>query len=225
MVFEGKITASLDLDFLHDGCPKMELKARWESPTLPNPTPKTITNESITKVILSVTSRLNICSNESKARQYDHEVKGLSVVKPFVGIHNDVASDATVSMIEPLSKEGIILSCGVLPQYSDIDTYHMTASAIDLAIRRTIAVGGKLGHIAAIDNFCWPDPVQSSTNTDGEYKLAQLVRSNKALYEFTKAFQVPCISGKDSMKNDSTRGGIKISIPPYPTVLYDCKDG
>jgi phosphoribosylformylglycinamidine synthase len=94
----------------------------------------------------------------------------------------------------------------------------MMSSIIDLAIRRVIAVGGKLGHIAGLDNFCWPDPVQSEKTPDGEYKLAQLVRANQALYDYTKAFKVPCISGKDSMKNDSTRGGRKISIPP--TVLF-----
>ena len=37
---------------------------------------------------------------------------------------------------------------------------------------------------------------------DGHYKLAQLVRANKALYDYTTAFGTPCISGKDSMKND-----------------------
>ena len=31
--------------------------------------------------------------------------------------------------------------------------------------------------IAALDNFCWPDPVQSEKTPDGEYKLAQLVRT------------------------------------------------
>ena len=92
------------------------------------------------------------------------------------------------------------------------------ASSIDLAVRRIIAVGGKLGHIAGLDNFCWPDPVQSEKTPDGEYKLAQLVRANQALYDFTKLYKVPCISGKDSMKNDSTRGGRKISIPP--SVLF-----
>jgi phosphoribosylformylglycinamidine synthase len=92
------------------------------------------------------------------------------------------------------------------------------ASVIDLAIRRIIAVGGKMDMIAGLDNFCWPDPVQSEKTPDGTYKLAQLVRANQALYNYTKAFKVPCISGKDSMKNDSTRGSRKISIPP--TVLF-----
>ena len=161
---------------------------------------------------------MNITSDEFKARQYDHEVKGLSVVKPFIGKCRDVLSDATVTMIEPLSTEGIILSAAMLPRYSDIDTYDMMASSIDLAIRRVLAVGGKLGHMAGLDNFCWPDPVQSEKTPDGEYKLAQLVRANQALYDCTKAFKVPCVSGKDSMKNDSTRGGKKISIPP--SVLF-----
>ena len=162
--------------------------------------------------------RLNICSDEYKARQYDHEVKGLSVIKPLVGKCRDIVSDATVTMIEQLSTEGVILSEGILPRYSDIDTYDMMASIIDLSIRRIIAVGGKMDMIAGLDNFCWPDPVQSDRTPDGTYKLAQLVRANQALYNYTKAFQVPCISGKDSMKNDSTRGGRKISIPP--TVLF-----
>ena len=98
-------------------------------------------------------------------------------------------------MPEPLSREGIILSA-ILPRYSDIDTYHMMASAIDLAVRRVIAIGGNLEIIAGLDNFCWPDPVQSEKTPDGEYKLAQLVSANQALYDYTMAFNVPCISGK-----------------------------
>ncbi|RMD80513.1 MAG: phosphoribosylformylglycinamidine synthase, partial [Lentisphaerae bacterium] len=150
--------------------------------------------------------------------QYDHEVKGLSVIKPYVGVMNDVPTDAAVMMVEQLANEGMVLSYGVCPRYSDIDTYHMAASAIDMAVRRIIAVGGDPDRIAGLDNFCWPDPVQSKQTPDGYYKLAQLVRANQALYDITTAYNVPCISGKDSMKNDSTRGGRKISIPP--TLLF-----
>ena len=116
------------------------------------------------------------------------------------------------------SFEGVVVANGICPRYSDIDTYHMTACAIDEAIRNTVAVGGKLGTIAGLDNFCWCDPVQSEKTPDGEYKLAQLVRANQALYDYTLAYGVPCISGKDSMKNDYQIGGTKISIPP--TVLF-----
>jgi Phosphoribosylformylglycinamidine (FGAM) synthase, synthetase domain len=123
-------------------------------------------------------------------------------------------------VIRPIleSFEGVIIANGICPRYSDIDTYHMAACAIDEAVRNTIAVGGSLGSIAGLDNFCWCDPVQSEKTPDGEYKLAQLVRANMALYDYTKAYGVPCISGKDSMKNDYHIGDTRISIPP--TLLF-----
>jgi phosphoribosylformylglycinamidine synthase len=111
-----------------------------------------------------------------------------------------------------------VVSSGICPRYSDIDTYHMMACAIDEGIRNNLAVGGNLKQMAGLDNFCWCDPIQSEKTPDGEFKLAQLVRANQALYEYTKAFGVPCISGKDSMKNDYLIGSTKISIPP--TVLF-----
>jgi phosphoribosylformylglycinamidine synthase len=215
IMYNDETVALLDIEFMHDGLPRMKLKAEWKKPEFPEPD---ISGCDCFADLETMMGRLNICSDEYKARQYDHEVKGLSVIKPMVGKCRDVFSDATVTMIEQLSTEGVILSEGILPRYSDIDTYHMMASIIDLAIRRIIAVGGKMDMIAGLDNFCWPDPVQSERTPDGTYKLGQLVRANQALYEYTKAFKVPCISGKDSMKNDSTRGGKKISIPP--TVLF-----
>jgi phosphoribosylformylglycinamidine synthase subunit PurSL len=142
----------------------------------------------------------------------------MSVVKPFVGSQNDGPSDAAV--LRPLldSNLGIIVANGICPRYGDIDAYHMMACAIDEAVRNVIAVGGRIGRIAGLDNFCWPDPIPAPTNPDAEYKLAQLVRANQALYEYCLAYDLPCISGKDSMKNDYRIGDTKISIPP--TVLF-----
>jgi len=211
MLYNGETVAYLDIEFMHDGLPKMHLKARWKTPEFPEPD---LAKQDLGADTLKLIGALNICSDEYKARQYDHEVKGLSVLKPFAGRGRDVAADATVTMVEPLSKDGVILASAILPRYSDIDTYHMAASCIDLAVRRVIAVGGDLSMIAGLDNFCWPDPVQSEKTPDGEYKLAQLVRANQAISDYTREYLVPCISGKDSMKNDSTRGGRKISIPP-----------
>jgi phosphoribosylformylglycinamidine synthase len=135
-------------------------------------------------------------------------------VKPYVGVNSDVPSDATVMRVEYDKDRGAVLAEGINPWYSDIDTYDMTASVIDEAVRRVIAVGGSLDRIAILDNFCWPDPVESDKTPDGAYKMAQLVRSNKALYDYTTLYKTPAVSGKDSCKNDSTRGGKKISIPP-----------
>ena len=162
--------------------------------------------------------RLDVCSKEPVIRQYDHEVQAMSVVKPLTGAANDGPADAGV--LRPLydSDVGIAVACGINPRYGDIDTYHMMANAIDEAVRNLVCVGGRIGYIAGLDNFCWPDPVESEKTPDGKYKLAQLVRACRALYDYCTAYDLPCISGKDSMKNDYKIGGTKISIPP--TVLF-----
>ncbi|MBN2161318.1 MAG: hypothetical protein JXR25_01700 [Pontiellaceae bacterium] len=210
---DGKVIASLDMDFLYEtGCPTLVMPGVWKKPNIPAPVveKKTDYSETLTKLM----GDLNICSREFKSRIYDGEVKGLSVVKPYVGVNADVPSDATVMRIDYENKRGAVLAEGINPWFSDIDTYDMTASVIDEAVRRIIAVGGSLDRIAILDNFCWPDPVESEKTPDGAYKMAQLVRSNKALYDYTTLYKVPAVSGKDSCKNDSTRGGKKISIPP-----------
>ena len=211
-----KTVAYLDMDFMHDGVPQMKLTAKWRSPKNAEPAFAQPTN--LNKAFVQMLSRLNICSKEAVVRQYDHEVQGGSVVKPMVGAQNDGPSDAGI--VRPLltSTEGVVVAHGICPRYSDIDTYDMTACAIDEAIRNAVAVGADLDHLAGLDNFCWCDPVQSTKTPDGEYKLAQLVRSNMAIYDYTTAFGVPCISGKDSMKNDYSIGKTKISVPP--TLLY-----
>jgi phosphoribosylformylglycinamidine synthase len=216
VLYGGKTVGYLDMDFLHEGLPKMRLRATWEPKSFQEP--QLAIPEDLMRTLQEMLSRFNICSKESIIRQYDHEVQGGSVVKPLVGKENDGPSDAAV--IRPLldTYEGVTVSNGICPRYSDIDTYHMMACAIDEAIRNSVAVGGRIDRMVGLDNFCWPDPIQSEKTPDGEYKLAQLVRANKALYHFTTAFGVPCISGKDSMKNDYLIGNIKISIPP--TVLF-----
>jgi len=213
--YRDKTVAYIDMEFLHNP-PQMRLNAEWKPPQ--HEEPDFEEPEDLTDALKQMLARLNICSKEYVVRQYDHEVQGGSVIKPLVGKDNDGPSDAAITRPLLDSEEGIVTAHGICPRYSDIDTYHMTACAIDEAIRNAISTGASLAHLAGLDNFCWPDPVKSETNPDGEYKLAQLVRANQALYDYTTAFGVPCISGKDSMKNDYLGGGVKISIPP--TVLF-----
>jgi phosphoribosylformylglycinamidine synthase len=216
VLYGNRTVACLDMDFLHEGLPRMRLNAKWIRPR--HEEPDFSEPEDMGRVLKEMLSRLNICSKESVVRQYDHEVQGGSVVKPLVGAANDGPGDAAV--IRPIleSFEGVVVANGICPRYSDIDAYHMAACAIDEAVRNAIAVGGSLERMAGIDNFCWCDPVESEKTPDGQYKLAQLVRANQALYDYTKIYGVPCISGKDSMKNDYIIGDTKISIPP--TLLF-----
>ncbi|NJB68211.1 phosphoribosylformylglycinamidine synthase [Desulfobaculum xiamenense] len=209
--------AYLPMDFLHDGVPQMHLTAVWERPGDEDPyMPFFVTDQGA--LLRKMLGRLNVCSKEYIVRQYDHEVQGGSVVKPLTGAKNDGPSDAGVMRPVLGSTKGIVVSHGICPKFSKLDTYWMMASAIDEAVRNAVATGANPRHMAGTDNFCWCDPVQSERTPDGQYKLAQLVRANQALAHYCQAFGVPCISGKDSMKNDYTGGGQKISIPP--TVLF-----
>ncbi len=208
-----KVILSIDMNFLYeDGCPTLVMPGVWKKPEIAAPVVEKAADRTAT--LQKMMGDLNLCSREYKSRIYDGEVKGLSVVKPFVGVNADVPSDATVMRVDYDNNQGAVLAEGINPWFSDIDTYDMTTSVIDESVRRIIAVGGRLDRIAILDNFCWPDPVESEKTPDGAYKMAQLVRSNKALYDLTVAYQTPAVSGKDSCKNDSTRGGKKISIPP-----------
>jgi phosphoribosylformylglycinamidine synthase II len=215
-LYQGQTVTFLDMDFVHEGLPPMQMKARWEQKTYDEPLlPAT---PDLGAELKGMLGRLNICSKEYVVRQYDHEVQGGSIVKPLTGATNDGPSDAAV--IRPVfdSFAGLVISHGICPRYSDIDTYHMVACSMDEAIRNALAVGASLTVMAGLDNFCWCDPILSEKTPDGDYKLAQLVRANQALAHYARAYGVPCISGKDSMKNDYLVGNTKISIPP--TLLF-----
>jgi phosphoribosylformylglycinamidine synthase II len=216
ILYGEKTVAWLPMEFMHEGLPPMQLPAKWTPPKLTEA--KVEVKENYTDDLKQLLSSLNICSKESVVRRYDHEVQGGSVVKPFTGVSNDGPSDAAV--VRPIleSFEGVVTAHGICPRYSDIDTYDMTANAIDEALRNYVAVGGSLDLVAGLDNFCWCDPVLSEKTPDGDYKMAQLVRSNQALYDICMEYNLPLISGKDSMKNDFYDGTVKISIPP--TLLF-----
>lgn len=215
-LYENKTVAYLKMDFLHEGLPPMQLKAVWKTPNQKyTPFP---TIEDHNKLLLEMLSRLNIASKEEWVRQYDHEVQALTCIKPFTGKENDGPQDAAVIRPLPENPAGIAIGHGIIPRYSDIDTYHMAQCTVDEAIRNIVAVGADPETLSGLDNFCWPDPIQSDITPDGEYKLAQLVRCCAGLYDYCVHMGIPLISGKDSMKNDYGRGKDKISIPP--TLLF-----
>ncbi len=236
ILYDGKTVGLLPLKFLHEGVPQLELEAEWKAPFYKR-APEVKEPFNLGNVLLKLLKRYNVCSKEYVVRQYDHEVQGGSVVKPLCGVAEDGPSDAAVLRYDLDSERGIVVAHGICPKFSDFDTYFMVANAIDEAIRNAVCAGGDIEHMAGLDNFCWCDPIESEKNPDGKYKLAQLVRANKALYDYTTIYGVPCISGKDSMKNDYLMnlgispennpygvgvvlpdGSLKISIPP--TLLF-----
>ena len=215
---DSNVVAHLPISFLHDGCPQLQLESEWAPPEHDPIAFPDVDAEGRGDILRRLMARPNVASKEWWVRSYDHEVIAQSVIKPFCGVNHDAPGDAAV--IAPIQgqTQGAVISNGIVPRYSDIDAYAMTAASIDEALRNAVCVGVDLDLIAGLDNFCWPDPVESAKTPDGRYKLAQLVRANRALDDVCRAYNLPCISGKDSMKNDATLHGEKISIPP--TILF-----
>jgi phosphoribosylformylglycinamidine (FGAM) synthase-like enzyme len=176
--YNGETCAYVDLDFLESGFPQWEFEAEWLPPAARGLREPVIGEPaSYADLLLDMLARPNVSSKEWVPRQYDHEVQGGSVIKPLVGVDRDVPSDAAVIRPVLSSPRGLAFSQALLPTYSAVDAYHMTACAIDEALRRVIAVGGDCDHVGGVDNFCWPNiQYHPEKNPDGKFKAAQLVR-------------------------------------------------
>ncbi len=222
--------AMLELEFLHEGLSRMQLKAHFEGPKKytewHRQTPKEAMPESSADGLLTALKKImaspNVASREPLVRYYDHEVQGATRLKPYSGQTQQGASDAGVldlSVHGGQVNNAVAISNGLCPQFSYYDTYLMAQKSVDEAIRNLVATGADPSRMALVDNFCWPDPIPKESNPDAHHKMAQLVRACEGLYSAAQAFKAPFVSGKDSMKNDfigKTKSGetIKISVPP-----------
>jgi len=204
LYYQNNLVCDLDMEFLHNGVPRIEKKAIFIQKKYKEP--HFICPEDLTGWLLKLLSHYDICSKEWIIRQYDHEVQGTSVLKPLVGIDNDGPSDASIVRPNLSSKKGVIVSCGINFRYGFIDPYWMAGSCIDEALRQIIAVGGSLKEVALLDNFCWGSP-------DKPDRLGSLVRTAFGCYDIAKGFGVPFISGKDSLNNEYRIKNKSISIP------------
>ena len=229
--YNNELVADLSLEFLHESLMPMKLNAHFDvearsahwikrkigKPLMPR--------KNFKKILLDLFRSPNIRSHEHLVRRYDHEVKGATLVKPYTGTNEvgfSAPSDAGVIWMKPHGggeDNAIAIACGICPKISEYDTYLMAEYAVDEAVRNAVCVGANPDEMVLVDNYCWPDPIESERNPDAKYKLAQLVRASQALYDLSLSYGMPFVSGKDSMKNDfigkmETGETVKISVPP-----------
>ncbi len=209
VVYKGKKIMDIDMDFLHDGLPASHLETTYTKPT--HDEPNVDCPSHLTDAMHAMISRLNVCSYDFVSHQYDHVVQGSTIIGP---VHGKGRVNGRAAVMAPIleSERGIVLSRGLNPRYSDIDTYHMASCAIDTAIRNAVSVGVNLDKLALLDNFCW-------CSSDDPERLGQLKAAAKACYDYSTVYGTPFISGKDSMFNDfkgydENGESIKISVPP-----------
>ncbi|ADJ26494.1 phosphoribosylformylglycinamidine synthase II [Dehalogenimonas lykanthroporepellens BL-DC-9] len=202
--YDGTGVCDLDMEFIHEGRPQLELTATVR-PTA-HPEPEFPCPARLDEDLLRLLGRWNTCSKEWVIRQYDHEVQGSSVLKPLVGREADGPGDAAIVKPVAGSDRGVIVSCGINPAYADVDAYNMAASAVDEAVRQVTAVGGSLERLALLDNFCWGSATDQSA-------LGALARAAEACADLSLVYETPFISGKDSLNNQFRVGDKIVSIP------------
>ncbi len=192
----------LEMGFLH-ACPRLELKAE-----IGKPASQQISSQQVRKaadqqalityhsLLLTLLSHPNIASKENIIRLYDHEVRGMSVVKPLAGVAADAPSDAAVMKpLETQGWKGFVLANGVNPFIGEVNPYAMAISVVDEAVRNAVAVGADPDRIAILDNFCWGSPRRPET-------LGSLVEAARGCYDAALHYGTPFISGKDSLNNE-----------------------
>ena len=122
------------------------------------------------------TARPNVAS-KNIGSFFDHEVQARTVNKPFTGKNNDGPSDGAVLKCSRF-KRRTRSNTWHNPRYSRFDTYHMTTNATMKLCSNNLRSGSDT--LTGLDNLL-ARPRRKRKHTDGQYKLAQLVRSCQAL--------------------------------------------
>jgi phosphoribosylformylglycinamidine synthase len=207
--YDGSVVLDLDNEFLHEGIPQRQLKARIEQPSSVSKNADRLSPIDANATLLQLLSHPNIASKSAVIRIYDHEIQGGTAVKPLTGVEDDAPSDATV--LKPIGTKGlkaIVLSNGINPEYGKRAAYKMAWAVIDEAVRNAVAVGADPGRIAILDNFCWGDPLRLET-------LGSLVEACRGCHDAALFYGTPFISGKDSLNNEYLGSdGQRHAIPP-----------
>ena len=184
--YNNKIVGRLDTTFLHEGLPKTTRVAVWHPRKKLDSGSLTI---NVQEMLPQLLGHPNIASKQSIVQQYDHEVQGRSVIRPFVGPHGNAPSDAAVITPVRGSTRGLAIGCGLATGLED-DPHTMAVAAVDECVRNIVCVGGDPSRIAILDNFCW-------SSTKDQESLGRLVRCAHGCYDAAKAYRTPFISGKD----------------------------
>mgnify|MGYP005626118367 CR=1 FL=1 len=159
------------------------------------------------KTVLDLISQPEVASKDWVIRQYDHEVRGKTALKPIQGpIGKDVPGDSSVLKPVDNSWKGLALTTDVNPYLTEANPYHGTMSAVEEVCRNLAAVGARIDSLA--DCLCFGNPRKPDI-------MGQFRASCEALKDAAIAVDVPYVSGNVSLYNETTEG----AIPPTPVLM------
>ncbi len=161
----------------------------------------------ISNQIIDIISQPEVASKDWVIRQYDHEVRGKTVLKPIQGpIGKDVPGDSSV--IKPVddSWKGLALTSDVNPYLMEANPYHGTMNAVEEVCRNLASVGARIDSLA--DCLCFGNPRRPDI-------MGQFRATCEALKDAATAVDVPYVSGNVSLYNETQDG----AIPPTPVLM------
>ncbi|MDH4365140.1 MAG: phosphoribosylformylglycinamidine synthase subunit PurL [Acidimicrobiia bacterium] len=187
------VVVDLDIGFLHEGRPPLELRAAVLAPARP---PRRAAAADPAAALLALLAHPSIRSNEAVVRTFDHEVLGGTVIRPYGGVAGDAPADGTV-LVPPGTPgpRGYAIGVGVNVVLGRYDTEAMAWATVDEAVRNAVASGADPAQLSLLDNFSWGNPTDPTT-------LAQLVAACRGCHDAALAYGAPFVSGKDSLYNE-----------------------
>ncbi|MDO9538222.1 MAG: phosphoribosylformylglycinamidine synthase subunit PurL [Thermoplasmata archaeon] len=192
--FNGVKILDMELKFLTGGpeyCRPREIR-KPEQKVGENP-PKEPAD--YTKPLLELLASQNICSRDWVIRQYDHEVRGNTVLKPLQGVLGH-ACHGDASVLKPVedSWKGLAITTAVNPWVMAIDPYRGGKGVIDEMCRNLVAVGSRPHSFSNCLNFGNPEKPE---------RLGEFYEALKGLGEAAARLNIPTPSGNVSFYNES----------------------
>jgi phosphoribosylformylglycinamidine synthase II len=203
---KGQKILEMDLEFMtggpvYDECTRPVIIKREEKHEKEFPLPD------LNAVLQKVLSLPSVASKEWVIRQYDHEVRGNTVIKPLQGkIGLETHGDATV--LKPLedSWKGLAVTADVNPRFMELDPYWGAMSAVDEACRNLTAVGAIPDCLLDCLNFGNPEKPE---------RMGEFYEACRGLGDIGRALKLPFVSGNVSFYNES----MKTAVPPTPEIF------
>jgi phosphoribosylformylglycinamidine synthase len=204
--YEGQKLLEMDLEFMTGG-PVYDCDMRPFRIKKQNQTDKDFPLPDLNNSLKNVLSSPNIASKEWVIRQYDHEVRGNTVIKPLQGkLGMETHGDATV--LKPLEQswKGLAVTADVNPRFMERDPYWGAMSAVDEACRNLVAVGAVPDSLLDCLNFGNPEKPE---------RMGEFYEACRGLGDMGRALDLPYVSGNVSLYNEST----KTAVPPTPEIF------
>lgn len=155
-------------------------------------------------VLTALLSDANVASKEWAIRQYDHEVRGATVLRPLTGKINKCGpGDASVIQPVPGKWKGLGIAVGCNPWFTALHPYHGGLSSLDEACRNLVATGCRPHSISNCLNFGNPEKPD---------RLGQFREAVRGLGELARFLHLPIPSGNVSLYNEAP-GGVVLPTP------------